>query len=201
MKLIKKIPLWVLLVVLAISIAACIPELPDEDNGRVSDETIIEESTGDVTEDKITSDGTAETTKSPETTKTPETTKSPETTAAHEHKFSEASCTKPQICSCGETKGEAWGHNWTNATCTAAKTCNTCGATEGYVSGHIYSNGSCTVCGANDPDYVAEELVWIPTKGGTKYHTRSNCSNMDDPDQVTEEEAIRLGFEPCKRCH
>ena len=45
------------------------------------------------------------------------------------------------------------------------------------------------------------EMVWIPTKGGKKYHTHAGCSNMDGPIQVTEEEAINQGFTPCKRCH
>lgn len=44
-----------------------------------------------------------------------------------------------------------------------------------------------------------EPLVWIP-KSGSKYHRNSSCSNMKDPSQVTVTEAIRLGYEPCKRC-
>ena len=44
-------------------------------------------------------------------------------------------------------------------------------------------------------------LVWVPTNGGTKYHTKSSCSGMKDPIQVTEETAIANGYEPCKRCH
>ena len=43
-------------------------------------------------------------------------------------------------------------------------------------------------------------MVWIPTNGGTKYHTISNCSNMDNPSQVTKEHAERLGYAPCQRC-
>ena len=44
-------------------------------------------------------------------------------------------------------------------------------------------------------------LVWVPTNGGTKYHTKSTCSNMKDPMQVSEETAIENGYTPCKRCH
>lgn len=51
------------------------------------------------------------------------------------------------------------------------------------------------------PVQSQEEMVWIPTKGGTKYHSRSNCSNMIDPDYVTKDYAISQGFEACKRCH
>jgi len=42
-------------------------------------------------------------------------------------------------------------------------------------------------------------MVWIP-KTGSKYHYRSSCSNMKNPTQVTLEEAIRRGYEPCKKC-
>lgn len=44
-------------------------------------------------------------------------------------------------------------------------------------------------------------MVWIPTHGGTKYHTYSGCSNMIDPIEVTLEEATAQGFTPCQRCH
>lgn len=43
-------------------------------------------------------------------------------------------------------------------------------------------------------------LVWIPTDGGTKYHSKSTCSGMDSPEQVTEKEAIDQGFSKCGKC-
>ena len=116
--------------------------------------------------------------------------------APHTHSWSDASCTEPQKCSCGETQGEALGHRienyielaptcttpgysahqecvregcdyttfyvetapkghtWTEATCEAAKTCETCGATEGEALGHTPGAEptctvaqTCTVCG------------------------------------------------------
>lgn len=42
--------------------------------------------------------------------------------------------------------------------------------------------------------------VWIPTQGGTKYHSRSNCSKMENPRQVTEKEAIAMGYGKCGKC-
>ena len=45
-------------------------------------------------------------------------------------------------------------HSWTDATCTAPKTCTLCGETEGSALGHSYVSGTCTTCGAADPDYV-----------------------------------------------
>ena len=44
------------------------------------------------------------------------------------------------------------------------------------------------------------EMVWIP-RTGQRYHRKENCSNMKNPSYVTIEEAIRLGFTPCKKCY
>lgn len=92
-------------------------------------------------------------------------------------------------------------HTFSDATCTSPKTCTTCGKTKGSAKGHTYSGGYCEDCGTEDPDTSHETMVWIPTKGGKKYHTSADCSNMDDPDYVTLSEAEALGFTPCKRCY
>lgn len=44
-------------------------------------------------------------------------------------------------------------------------------------------------------------LVWIPTNGGAKYHSRSGCSNMKNPKQVTKATAESSGYTPCKKCY
>lgn len=56
---------------------------------------------------------------------------------------------------------------------------------------------------SDDPDASTnnDNLVWIPTKGGTKYHRSEDCSNMNGPRQVTIEEAEALGYSPCKKCY
>ncbi len=123
------------------------------------------------------------------------------TTTTHIHSFNVATCIAPKTCACGATEGKANGHDWKAATCSEPKTCTVCGTTSGLTAGHDFSNGKCVICGKADPDYHHETMVWIPTKGGTKYHTRAGCSNMDDPEQVTKSEAESLGFTPCKRCH
>ena len=128
-------------------------------------------------------------------------TTAPTTEPPHLHNFSAATCTAPKTCSCGATEGEANGHNWKDATCSDPKTCTVCGTTSGLTAGHNFSNGKCTTCGKADPDYNHETMVWIPTNGGTKYHTHAGCSNMEDPEQVTQSEAESRGFTPCKRCH
>ena len=53
-----------------------------------------------------------------------------ETECAHE--WSEATCSAPKTCSlCGITEGETLAHSWVDATYEAPKTCSACGATEG----------------------------------------------------------------------
>ncbi|MBR2937828.1 MAG: hypothetical protein IKB80_05000 [Oscillospiraceae bacterium] len=92
-------------------------------------------------------------------------------------------------------------HTWQAATCSTPKTCSTCGATSGLTAGHTFSDGKCTACGKADPDYVQVTMVWIPTKGGTKYHSKKSCSGMDNPDHVTKSQAEQQGFTPCKKCY
>lgn len=48
---------------------------------------------------------------------------------------------------------------------------------------------------------AGEQYVWIPTKGGKKYHDNASCSGMNGPRQVTVSDAAALGFKPCKRCY
>lgn len=47
----------------------------------------------------------------------------------------------------------------------------------------------------------SSDMVWIPTKGGKKYHSNSSCSNMDNPEEVTLDEAKAKGFTACKKCY
>ena len=45
------------------------------------------------------------------------------------------------------------------------------------------------------------KMVWIPTHGGTKYHSRSSCSKMKGPQKVDLGYAEARGFGACKRCY
>lgn len=45
-----------------------------------------------------------------------------------------------------------------------------------------------------------ESMVWIP-RTGSKYHSRSSCSNMKNPSQVPLSQAQASGYEPCKKCY
>lgn len=51
------------------------------------------------------------------------------------------------------------------------------------------------------PETSADVYVWIPTDGGTKYHSNPNCSGMKNPEQVTLNTAIGRGFTACKKCY
>lgn len=42
-------------------------------------------------------------------------------------------------------------------------------------------------------------MVWVSGKG-KKYHSSGSCSRMKNPIQMSREEAIQKGYEPCKRC-
>ena len=102
-------------------------------------------------------------------------------------------------------------HSFTTATCTSAKICTYCGISEGIALGHILVDGVCSRCGFTDTQNVEtqidnteisdNDMVWIPTKGGKKYHKTSDCSNMIEPQNVTKTEAENQGFTACKRCY
>lgn len=103
----------------------------------------------EITEESSSKTETTETSKST-TTKTEETTQPEQSTSTtkptHTHSYSNATCTTPQKCSCGQTKGSALGHKWQEATCKAPKTCSVCKATEGNIGNHKYISGKCTYC-------------------------------------------------------
>ena len=45
-----------------------------------------------------------------------------------------------------------------------------------------------------------ENMVWI-SSSRKKYHSKASCSGMKNPWQVTVDEAISQGKEPCKKCY
>ena len=44
------------------------------------------------------------------------------------------------------------------------------------------------------------EMVWV-SSSGKKYHSKSTCSNMSSPRQISLESAIKQGYTACKKCH
>lgn len=75
----------------------------------------------------------------------------------HDHKLvdsKDATCDKSGYkaykCDCGDEKKDtisALGHNYSSATCTAAKKCSRCGKTEGSALGHTSGGTKCERCG------------------------------------------------------
>ena len=64
---------------------------------------------------------------------------------ALEHNWIDATCTDAKTCEiCGEAVGEALGHTWKDATCTDAKTCEICGEAVGEALGHTWKDATCT---------------------------------------------------------
>ena len=45
-----------------------------------------------------------------------------------------------------------------------------------------------------------ESTVWI-SQSGKRYHSNPNCSGMENPSKVTQEEAENMGYTPCKKCY
>ena len=88
-----------------------------------------------------------------------------EVVAPHVCSFSDPTCTEPGKCSCGATQGEALGHTWTDATCSAPKTCSVCQATEGEALGHTWTDATCetlktcSVCQATEGELA--EHTWV----------------------------------------
>ena len=52
-----------------------------------------------------------------------------------------------------------------------------------------------------DESNSAVRTVYIPTDGGRKRHLKATCSGMYNPRKVSERNAQKLGFDPCKKCH
>lgn len=90
------------------------------------------------------------------------------------HAFASATCTSPQICSrCGEAKGSALGHSFKSATCTTPRKCTRCGKISGSALGHNYVNNKCTRCGKVDPDSLPvglNTLYLIDYRYGNSWH-------------------------------
>ena len=122
-----------------------------------------------------------------------------------------ASCTEAGVAerkcaACGQTKSEAiepQGHDWSEATCAAPKTCNICAATDGEAAPHSYtvetvkdealkSAASCTdaavyykscACGAissADADtFTSGEALAHSDKDGDNDHACDTCGKAD----------------------
>ena len=76
---------------------------------------------------------------------------------------------------------------FTDATCTAPKTCTLCGKTEGDALGHNYVEGACDRCGAAEPsgDTVTVTIADIATANGWADSTLYESFKLNDVITVT----------------
>lgn len=95
----------------------------------------------------------------------------------------------------------------TNASASNSTPATTDTATESNVNTENSQTGTSTQSSTSTnenfstPDQNKSEgvMVWLP-KNGEKYHKNPSCSNMKNPKQATEEEAIKKGYKPCSKC-
>ncbi len=105
------------------------------------------------------------------------------TNASCSHRWSDANCTTPKICSiCGAASETAAGHSWKSASCTQPKTCAKCGETSGNPLGHLWEPATCTKpetcsdCGETSGDALGHS--WEPASC-TQPKTCSICGCTD----------------------
>lgn len=82
------------------------------------------------------------------------------------HKWSDATCTEPQKCECGATQGEPSGHSWNEATCSKPKTCSICAKTKGKAVDHNYVNGKCKFCSKAKPTLKLNTYYYAVRENG-----------------------------------
>ena len=110
------------------------------------------------------------------------------------------------LCACGDvatqiTEPSQSQSNITTATNTESTTEATESTTEPTTEPTTGPSTEPTTEVTIKPDTEQGVMVWIPTKGGTKYHSKDSCSNMIDPEKVTQSVAESRGFTPCKKCY
>lgn len=62
----------------------------------------------------------------------------------HTHSYDSASCVEPAHCACGATKGQALGHDFSEATCTTPKICKRCNIVASAALDHDFKAATCT---------------------------------------------------------
>lgn len=174
----KRIIAFLLAYILCFGLCACKDSSPAQDTpGTSASENSLQPENVNTTETNISSNTT-------ENTLRTENTENNQ--PVHTHTWSAATCTAPKTCACGATEGSAKEHIWKEATYTFPKICALCGKTDGSpleapekenYHGHVYTGGS----------------------NSKKYHYETNCAGKYSH-EITWEEVIRHGLEPCGTC-
>ena len=112
---------------------------------------------------------------------------------AHEHAYSDATCTAPKTCSiCGATDGEALEHNYVDGTCDA------CGAEE--PSGDVVATQTATISfadKANRTEFETTKQVWVQngiTLTNNKASSQNNVADYANPARFYAKSEIVLSF-------
>ena len=77
------------------------------------------------------------------------------------------------------------------------------GASQYNGSSSNNSSSSSSLSGETSSDSSnssASSKVWVP-QSGEKYHSKSTCSNMKNPSQISKSEAESKGYTPCSKCY
>ncbi len=76
--------------------------------------------------------------------------------------------------------------------------------TEAYVASDYLSDTQPTAAPAATQAPASsdqqETMVWV-SDSGKKYHSKSSCSNMSNPHQISLSDAQAQGYTPCKKCY
>ena len=134
----------------------------------------------------------------------------------HTHVFSEATCTTPMTCECGETQGDPKGHSYvdvvTAPTCTeAGYTTHTCECGDNYTDtsiealDHAFENGTCGVCDEADPDFIAHthnyiSVVITPTCTTKGFTTHTCACGVTYSDHTIDTPGHKYENGVCKAC-
>ena len=71
--------------------------------------------------------------------------------AGCDHQYTDATCTAPKTCTlCGATSGDPLEHNYEGGDCSTPGTCTHCGQTSPNGGEHSFYGGICTKCGAKN---------------------------------------------------
>ena len=128
------------------------------------------------------------------------------------HNWQDATCTKPEICS----RGEALGHVWLDPTCTEPETCERCGETSGDALGHQIDKwkttkkatctaegvreGTCVRCGEVQTESIAktdhEFGEWKVTKEATCTEAGERTRTCKNCDEKQTEEIAKVDHTP-----
>lgn len=179
----KKLISLLLVVCLLLSITACTIVLPDnhsnDDDDKITASTPTNPAKPDPTDPEPTKPDPSEPEPTEPDPSEPEPT-NPSGNPDCEHLFDELSYTEPTCTEFGHLYAECslcgayqsitvapTGHQFDDATCTEAKTCQNCGITEGDPLGHHYVSNTCDRCG----DVLAIVIkVWTPTEDQSSYN-------------------------------